>query len=102
MQFAYESFFDHMFSADFVRRGDSVLALLTSEQQRLFRRTQVRQIFARPRDLGSQTYVRNLRDVMDAGSVRYLVTDAIAAWLASVERPLTAEVNFVERWWVLD
>ncbi len=54
IQFAHESFFDHVFSAEFVTRGGSVLALLTREPQRLFRRTQVRQIFARLRDQGGQ------------------------------------------------
>lgn len=101
IQFAHESFFDQTFSADFVARGGSVLALLKSDQQRLFRRTQVRQIFARLRDLGHRNYSANLREVMASAEVRYLVKDAVAAWLASVDQPLPAELRIVESWWEL-
>lgn len=99
VQFRHESFFDNMFSADFVGRGDSVLALLKSDRQRLFRRTQVRQIFARLRDQGGRAYLANLREVMDSPDVRFLVKDAIAGWLASVEGPSEAEHAIVQGWW---
>jgi hypothetical protein len=87
-----------MFSAVFVSRSASVLALLRSDQQRLFRRTQVRQIFARLRDQGARPYFANLREVMASTDVRYLVKDAIAAWLASVDMPTAAELTIVEEW----
>jgi hypothetical protein len=99
IQFTHESFFDHVFSADFVTRGDSVLTLLKSDKQRLFRRTQVRQIFARLRDQGGRKYLVDLRDVMNSAEVRYLVKDAVAAWLASVSEPSSAELEIVEGWW---
>lgn len=98
VQFAHESFFDHVFSADFVAHGASVLALLKSDQQRLFRRTQIRQIFARLRDQGDRPYLGSLREVMDSPDVRYLVKDAVAAWLGSVDSPTSAELQIVESW----
>ena len=77
----------------------SVLALLKSDQQRLFRRTQVRQILARLRDQGDPPYLDNLREVMDSPDVRYLVKDAVAAWLGSVDSPTPAEVQIVRVGW---
>jgi len=96
VQFAHESFFDHVFSSDFVSRGDSLLTLLRSDQQRLFRRTQVRQIFARLRTQGGRAYLVNLRDVLNSTDARYLVKDAVAAWLASVDAPTSRELALVE------
>jgi len=99
LQFAHESFFDHSFSADFVSSGESVHGLLTAAQQGLFRRTQVRQIFARLRAQGGRPYLANLRQVMDAQDVRYLVKDAVATWLSDAHSPTRAELALVEEWY---
>ncbi|SFU14132.1 ATP-binding protein [Mesorhizobium sp. YR577] len=98
LQFAHESYFDHVFSRHFISIGQSVHALLTSNEQRLFRRTQVRQIFSRLRDIGERRYLPNLRAVMESGDVRYLVKDAIAYWLSEVEGPTADERLLVESW----
>jgi hypothetical protein len=98
LQFAHESFFDQSFSRRFVSGGQSLHALLISDEQRLFRRTQVRQIFARLRDGAERAYLQNLRNVMEAGEVRYLVKDAVAYWLGDVTAPTAAELALVESW----
>jgi hypothetical protein len=99
LQFAHESFFDHVFSSQFVATGKRIHALLLEDEQRLFRRTQVRQIFSRLRDQGSdRTYLRDLTEVMNAADVRYLVKDAVAQWLRGVESPRDAELKIVLPW----
>ncbi|ATC32856.1 hypothetical protein CA606_11240 [Caulobacter vibrioides] len=99
VQFAHESFFDHSFSHHFLASGQTVLSLLNSDEQRLFRRTQVRQIFARLRDQGAnRLYQRNLAEVMNSDSVRYLVKDAIGIWLATVDEPTDQERSLVLNW----
>ncbi|MDP3749708.1 MAG: hypothetical protein Q8Q88_21975 [Phenylobacterium sp.] len=99
VQFAHESFFDHVFSAGFVARPERLLDLLRSDQQRLFRRTQVRQILARLRaTTPSRIYLGELRTVLEADDVRYLVKDAVAAWLANLEDPTLAELALLEPW----
>jgi hypothetical protein len=99
IQFAHESFFDHSFSHHFLSTGHTVLSLLTSDEQRLFRRTQVRQIFARLRDQGAnRLYQNNLAEVMNSDKVRYLVKDAIGIWLATVEEPTDQERSLVLGW----
>jgi hypothetical protein len=100
LQFAHESFFDHTFSSHFIGTGTSVHTLLLSDEQRLFRRTQVRQIFSRLRDQGSdRRYLANLAEVMNASDVRFLVKDAVAYWLRSVDEPTETERALVERWY---
>lgn len=99
LQFAHESFFDHVFSSQFVATGKSVRQMLLEDEQRLFRRTQVRQIFSRLRDQGAdRTYLLNLAEVMNASDVRYLVKDAIAYWLRGVDSPRVAELRTVLPW----
>lgn len=99
VQFAHESFFDHVFSAEFVRRSEKLLDLLRRDEQRLFRRTQVRQILARLRALGPpRRYLGELKSVMEAADVRFLIKDAVGAWLASLDDPSTAELDLVEPW----
>lgn len=100
LQFAHESFFDHVFSSHFVGTGASVHALLLNDEQRLFRRTQVRQIFSRFRDQGHQRrYLSNLAEVMNASDVRFLVKDAVAYCLSSVDEPTDSERELVESWY---
>lgn len=99
IQFAHESFFDHSFSHHFLATGQPVLSLLTSDEQRLFRRTQIRQIFARLRDQGAnRLYQRNLAEVMNSEQVRYLVKDAIGIWLSTIEEPTDQERSLVLSW----
>ncbi|WP_156938152.1 hypothetical protein [Mesorhizobium sp. WSM3626] len=99
LQFAHESFFDHIFSRQFLATGQSVHSLLTSDEQRLFRRTQVRQIFSRLRDLAAtRKYLSDLRQVMDGGDIRYIIKDAVAYWLADVNAPTREELAIVQPW----
>jgi hypothetical protein len=98
VQFAHESFFDHVFSAYFVNSGQSLLQLLISDEQRLFRRTQVRQILARLREQSARTYLKSLQEIMESDEVRYLVKDAVGMWLNDLAAPTQAELSLVQKW----
>lgn len=98
IQFAHESFFDHAFADAFVAAGGDLLDLLRSDLQRLFRRTQVRQILSRLRDLQSRAYLPSLISVMNEPDIRYLIRDAVAAWLSVVDDPSEAELRLVDSW----
>ncbi len=100
VQFAHESFFDHSFSNHFLASGESLLALLKSDEQRLFRRTQVRQILARLREQGGnrRRYHQELHEVMNSDDVRYLVKDAVGMWLVNVDDPTDRERAIVAEW----
>jgi hypothetical protein len=98
LQFAHESFFDHVFASSFIASGAGVIDLLRRDEQRLFRRTQVRQIFSRLRDQGARSYLSNLRVLMEADDVRFLVKDAVAQWLGAIDNPTPAERRLVDGW----
>lgn len=102
VQFAHESFFDQVFSSHFVSENRTVLELLQSAEQGLFRRTQVRQIFARLREHGAARYIQNLAEVMASDTVRYLVKDAVGLWLADLATPTRRELDLVLGWLVPD
>jgi hypothetical protein len=93
IQFSHESYFDHIFSRHFVASDQSLLELLKSDEQRLFRRTQVRQILSRLRDLETRKYMNDLRDVLFDSSIRFLIKDATAYWLSEVGDPRNAELS---------
>lgn len=99
VQFAHESFFDHVFSSHFLTLNISVAEFLRSSEQGLFRRTQVRQILFRLRDQGvNRRYLQYLAEMMNAQDVRYLVKDAVGMWLATVEAPDRKELDIVLPW----
>lgn len=99
IQFAHESFFDHVFSNHFLTLNISIAELLRSSEQGLFRRTQVRQILFRLRDQGvNRRYIQYLAEVMNSQDIRYLVKDAIGMWLSTVEAPDRKELEIVLPW----
>jgi hypothetical protein len=99
IQFAHESFFDHVFSNHFLTLNISIADLLRSSEQGLFRRTQVRQILFRLRDQGgSRRYIQYLAEVMNSQDIRYLVKDAVGMWLSTVEAPDRKELAVVVPW----
>jgi hypothetical protein len=101
VQFTHESFFDNIFSSHFLAKKTSVAELLRSDEQRLFRRTQVRQIFTKLRDIGvDRKYISNLSEVMNSADIRYLVKDAIGAWMVAIESPSLQELKLVLQWFV--
>lgn len=98
VQFAHETFFDHIFAQAFLSKNQSVLEFLQAGPQRLFRRTQIRQIFALLRERGGRRYLMSLTEVMNAPNVRYLVKDAIGNWLAAVPDPTDPELRIAVSW----
>lgn len=94
--FFHESFFDYAFSRDFVRRGHRLIEFLASDEQHLFRRTQVRQILTAYRHAGDrQRYLAELGSVLLGQGIRYHLRDAVARWIGTVEGPTGAELDLV-------
>jgi hypothetical protein len=93
IQLTHEALFDYVYAQSFVLSNKSVVSELTSKEQFLFRRTQVRQIFSGLRDLPGQypRYIEELRAVLTSPEIRYHVKDSVAKWFSTVERPSDAE-----------
>lgn len=94
--FFHETFFDYAYARSFVRERKRLLDFLASDEQFLFRRTQVRQILAEYRQSGSRTrYLTELKDVLTSHDVRYHLKEAVARWLATVDDPGSGELDVV-------
>ena len=96
--FGHESFFDYCFARRFAARSDSLVAVLTSSEQHLFRRAQVRQVLVYLRDTNFKRYVGELRALVSNDSVRTHIKDLVFALLAGVDDPRDEEWDVWMDW----
>lgn len=82
--FGHESFFDYCFARTFLSRQRTLVALLTSDEQHLFRRSQVRQVLTYLRDVDRTRYLSELSGVLSDARVRVHIKDLAFALLGSV------------------
>jgi hypothetical protein len=89
--FAHEAFFDYAYAQRHIRSGLSLLDLLRSSEQHLFRRGQVRQILTLEREQDFGQYLRDVRDVLAAGDVRPHIKELVVALVTWVSDPVLEE-----------
>ncbi|WP_139307728.1 hypothetical protein [Methylobacterium sp. 275MFSha3.1] len=97
VNFFHESFFDYIYARAFSSKHCSVVDLLNSTEQHLFRRTQVRQILETLRQSDYPRYLSELKNLMDSTAVRYHIKVAVAQWLGTQRDPSPAERDIVLR-----
>lgn len=85
--FAHEAFFDYAYARQHMRSGRSLLSLLRSGEQHLFRRAQVRQILALEREQERKQYLSDVRDVLAADDVRPHLKELVTALVTLVPDP---------------
>ena len=85
--FGHESFFDYCFARLFVNKETPLTALLTSSEQHLFRRSQVRQVLVYLREANFDRYVKELEGLVSHEGVRVHLKDLVFALLASFDDP---------------
>ncbi len=92
-RFFHEGFFDYAFARRFVQHDGNVIGLLTQpdQEQHLFRRSQVNQILAYQRGRDRPAYLRDLRNVLSDGRVRFHIKKALLDWLGQLEDPTAEE-----------
>lgn len=95
INFFHESFFDYVYACDFVVGAQSLLDLLTSTEQHLFRRTQVRQILEALRQNDLDRYIRELESVLRSDAIRYHIKAAVAQWLGLLSDPTERERDII-------
>jgi ATPase family associated with various cellular activities (AAA) len=95
LNFFHESFFDYVYSRDFLTNGQSVAALLATTEQHLFRRTQTRQILDALRQNDFPSYLQNLEELLGSPTIRYHIKLAICQWLNTVTAPTAEEFTIV-------
>lgn len=98
VRFFHELFFDYCCARLFAEQGITLIQFLTDEgrEQHLFRRAQVRQIleFERARDFSA--YLRDMRDLLTASSIRYHLKKLALDWLGVIESPREEEWMLLE------
>lgn len=95
--FFHEGFFDYAFARRFARGPQSLLDLLVSGEQHLFRRAQVRQILLYLRDMDFDRYIADLEKVLSRIDVRFHIKQVILALLADLSKPREEEWDVLSR-----
>ena len=95
--FFHEGFFDYAYARRFARDPQSLLDLLVSGEQHLFRRAQVRQILLYLRDTDFDRYIADLEEVLSSPGVRFHIKQVIFALLADLSKPKMEEWDVLSR-----
>jgi hypothetical protein len=85
--FGHESFFDYCFARTFRTAGRTLVDLLVTREQHLFRRSQVRQVLTYLRDSDPARYLHELKGILTDARVRAHIKDLAFALLGSVGDP---------------
>ena len=97
LAFCHDLFFDFAFARTFTRSNRDIAEFLTSTEQHLFRRTQVRQILTLLRDTDKTGYLRTLETVLTHRKLRLHIKLAVAQWLAGLDTPTPEELKVILR-----
>src|SRR5439155_2007623 len=89
--FGHESFFDYCFARQFAVQNLSITNFLTTSEQHLFRRAQVRQVLVYLREADHTRYCRELNALLQDAGVRIHLKDLALAVGANVSDPSNEE-----------
>ncbi|MEV5413509.1 hypothetical protein AB0K60_32340 [Thermopolyspora sp. NPDC052614] len=95
--FFHETFFDYAFARGWIERNESLVDFLTSGEQELFRRAQVRQIMNHLRELEPDRFVTEVEALLTSPDIRYHIKDVALALLSALDDPSAREWEMVAR-----
>ncbi|GGS00584.1 hypothetical protein [Streptomyces rubiginosohelvolus] len=93
--FFHEAFFDYSFARGWTSRNESLVDFLTSGEQELFRRAQVRQILSHLRDLEPDRFAEEVGAALVSADVRFHIKDVILTLLSALPDPTRNEWDMV-------
>ena len=98
IRFFHESFFDYSFARSFLRANSDLVRWLESDQQHLFRRSQVRQVltFLRDRESDWPRYLQTLGALLGHTGIRFHIKKLVLDWLHALPDPTKEEWDIVE------
>ena len=98
VRFFHESFFDYAFARVFVRSNKDLIQWLLSDEQHLFRRSQVRQVleFLRGHASEGPRYRQTLKDILGHHKIRFHIKKLVIDWLCAQPNPTSDEWHIVE------
>ncbi|MDB9744157.1 ATP-binding protein [Fibrobacterales bacterium] len=95
ISFFHESFFDFIYARSFVTNKISIDEMLSSDEQHLFRRTQVRQILEALREIDNPRYLKELSRLLKSEHIRYHIKLAVSQWIRSLKEPTNKEFKIL-------
>ena len=95
ISFFHESFFDYAFADKFSASETNLLSFLTSDEQHLFRRAQVRQILLHERDNDFELYLDYLKELLTSSDIRFHIKELALALLINLEYPQKEEWEII-------
>ena len=98
VRFFHESFFDYAFARVFETSHADLVSWLKSDQQHLFRRSQVRQVVAFLRRNGADhpEYLRTLSGLLGDPAIRFHIRQLILDWTGSLSDPTEPEWSIIQ------
>ena len=98
IRFFHETFFDYAFARSFLRTNSDLVGWLASDEQHLFRRSQVRQVlaFLRDREQDRFRYLRTVAALLTHTGIRFHVKKLVLDWLHALPDPTQDEWRIVE------
>ena len=98
IRFFHETFFDYSFARGFLRANGDLVGWLASDEQHLFRRSQVRQVlaFLRDREPDRPRYLQTLGDLLGHVGIRFHIKKLVLDWLHALPDPTQEEWHIVE------
>ena len=97
LAFFHESFFDFIFAQTFANSTQNISDFLTTTEQHLFRRTQVRQILTLMRDTSRPRYLEALTSILTTPNIRFHIKLAVAQWLATLDNVTSEELIVIKK-----
>ncbi len=98
LRFFHESFFDYAYARSFCASNQPILYLLTSSEQHLFRRAQVRQILAYRRGQDTERYLADHSELLQSAAVRFHIKRMVVAGLAQLDEPTEEEWRIAKQY----
>lgn len=89
--FFHEGFFDYCFARQFIAKEDSLVNVLLSGEQHLFRRVQVRQILLHLRDADRFRYLNELNALLNPPNIRFHIKQVVFALVHQLSDPTEQE-----------
>ena len=98
LRFFHEAFFDYSFARTFLRENRDFVEWLASDEQNLFRRSQVRQVLTFLRDRGPNRfeYLSTVKRLLQEERIRFHIKRLILDWLGALPDPSPDEWVIVE------
>ncbi|HEY4259011.1 MAG TPA: SMEK domain-containing protein [Schlesneria sp.] len=90
-RFFHESFFDYAYARRFCSLAKSLVNFLSSDEQHLFRRAQVRQILSFRRENDLQMYLKDLSAIFASENIRFHLKRMVASELHRIATPILEE-----------